>query len=99
MANSFDFKTFNPQVFAQYVETIPRLRLNELVRSGALTPNAQISAMFGGEQVGSFFGVVPFFGRIGGDAQKYIWKCEECGFKNSISRDNIYESHEDFFNP
>lgn len=23
---------------------------------------------------------------------KYTWKCEACGHKNSISRDNIYES-------
>lgn len=33
----------------------------------------------------------------GFDDHKYIWKCSECGFKSSISRDNIFESHEDFF--
>lgn len=36
-------------------------------------------------------------GQSGFDDHKYTWKCTECGFKNSISRDNIYESHEDFF--
>jgi len=28
---------------------------------------------------------------------KYIWKCTECGHKNSISGSNIYESEEDYF--
>ena len=28
----------------------------------------------------------------------YIWRCTECGHKNSISRDNIYDSHEDYRN-
>lgn len=32
----------------------------------------------------------------GFDDHKYTWKCEACGHKNSISSDNIYESHEDF---
>lgn len=31
------------------------------------------------------------------DDDKYLWKCTECGHKNSISRDNIFESQEDFF--
>lgn len=25
----------------------------------------------------------------------YVWKCTECGFKSSISKDNIYESEEE----
>lgn len=36
-------------------------------------------------------------GQSGFNDHKYTWKCTECGFKNSISRDNIYKSHEDFF--
>lgn len=32
------------------------------------------------------------------DDHKYIWRCKECGHKNSISSDNIYESHEDYWN-
>ena len=27
----------------------------------------------------------------GFDDHKYIWKCTECGFKNSISSDNIID--------
>ena len=34
--------------------------------------------------------------QLGFDDHKYTWKCTECGFKNSISKDNIYESPEDF---
>lgn len=34
----------------------------------------------------------------GFDDHKYIWKCTECGLKNSISSDNIYESEEDYLN-
>ena len=33
----------------------------------------------------------------GFDDHKYIWKCTECGHKNSISSANIYESHEDYW--
>lgn len=36
-------------------------------------------------------------GQSGFDDHKYIWKCTECGFKSSISSDNIRESHEVFF--
>ncbi len=32
----------------------------------------------------------------GFDDHKYIWKCAECGYKNSISAANIYDSDEDF---
>ena len=30
----------------------------------------------------------------GFDDNKYTWRCEACGHKNSISRDNIYESQD-----
>ena len=36
--------------------------------------------------------------QIGFDDHHYIWKCTECGHKNSISATNIYESHEDYRN-
>lgn len=35
-------------------------------------------------------------GQAGFDDHRYTWPCEVCGHKNSISRTNIYESHEDF---
>ncbi len=32
----------------------------------------------------------------GFDDHHYVWKCTECGHKNSISSDSIYESEDDF---
>ena len=32
----------------------------------------------------------------GFDDHKYTWVCTECGYKNSISATNIYESEEDY---
>lgn len=29
------------------------------------------------------------------DDHKYTWKCTECGYKNSISRDNIFYDDEE----
>lgn len=34
----------------------------------------------------------------GFDDHKYTWKCTECGYKNSISRDNIFVEEEDYPN-
>ena len=34
----------------------------------------------------------------GFDDHHYVWKCTECGYKNSIYSDDIYESKEDFRN-
>lgn len=34
----------------------------------------------------------------GFDDHKYTWKCTECGYKNSISRDNIFVEQEDYPN-
>ena len=36
--------------------------------------------------------------QTGFDDHKYIWACTECGFKNSISSANIYDSIEDLLN-
>ncbi len=35
----------------------------------------------------------------GFDDHHYVWQCTECGYKNSISVTNIYESHEAYRNP
>lgn len=34
--------------------------------------------------------------QTGFDDHRYTWKCEECGHKNSISSDNVYDSHDDY---
>lgn len=33
--------------------------------------------------------------QVGFDDHKYIWKCTSCGYKNSISKDNIFEFEDD----
>lgn len=69
MAN-FNAKTFNGEVFGKYVDRIPNLKRNELIHSGALRPRPDLKAMFS-EQSGGFYGTVPLFAVIGGDAVNY----------------------------
>lgn len=66
----FDSKSFNPQAFARYVERVPNLKRNELLRSGALRSNAEIRNMFA-NQSGSFYGRIPMFGTISGTPLNY----------------------------
>ncbi len=69
MAN-FNSKTFNGEVFGKYINQIPNLKRNELVHSGALRPRPELKDMFS-EQSGGFYGTVPMFATIGGDALNY----------------------------
>lgn len=66
----FNSKIFNPEAFGKYVETIPKVNKNELLRSGALVQSGAIKNLLS-SQTGSFYGTVPMFGRIGGDALNY----------------------------
>lgn len=43
------------------------------------------------DRCGAFLNVQDGF-----DDHKYVWKCTECGHKNSISAANIYDSHEEY---
>lgn len=69
MAN-FNSKTFNGEVFGKYVNQIPNLKRNELLHSKALRPRPDLAGMFS-EQSGGFYGTVPMFATIGGDALNY----------------------------
>lgn len=66
----FDAKTFNGELFGKYVDTIPRLKRNELLNSGAILSAPQYNNMMS-EQTGSYYATVPLFGRIGGNAVNY----------------------------
>lgn len=66
----FDAKTFNGELFGKYVDTIPRLKRNELLNSGAILAAPQYVGMMA-EQTGSYYATVPMFGRIGGAAVNY----------------------------
>lgn len=66
----FDLKTFNQEAFGRYVERIPNLKRNELLKSGALVSRSDLNALFS-EQTGSYYATVPVYGLIDGDAQNY----------------------------
>jgi hypothetical protein len=66
----FDQKIFNPQVFGRYMEVVPRTKLNELLRSGALRPRQNLATMFP-DQTGGNYAVIPMTGRIGGKPEKF----------------------------
>ncbi|MBR2476830.1 MAG: phage coat protein [Clostridia bacterium] len=68
--SNFNSKTFNGEVFGKYVNQIPNLKRNELVHSGALRLRPELKDMFS-EQSGGFYGTVPMFATIGGDALNY----------------------------
>lgn len=66
----FDAKTFNPEVFAKYVESIPNTNLNELYKSRALRRDGRLKRLFN-PQTGSYMGTLPFFGRLSGAPVNY----------------------------
>lgn len=66
----FDSKTFNPEVFGRYVERIPNLTRNELLKSRALVRRDDLKALFA-PQTGAFKGTLPYFGKIGKSTQNY----------------------------
>lgn len=70
MSKYFDSKLFNPEVFGKYVERIPNLTRNELLKSRAMVMNDRLKALFA-PQTGAFKGTLPYFGKIGKSTQNY----------------------------
>lgn len=66
----FDSKYFNAEVFGKYVETIPKLKRNELLKSGAIVVNDRIKSMLS-EQTGGNIVTTPMLGLIGGKPVNY----------------------------
>ncbi len=66
----FDAKLFNGEVFGQYVERVPNLKRNELIKSGALRTRSDLKTMFSA-QTGSYFGTIPMLGLIDGEPLNY----------------------------
>lgn len=71
----FDSKSFNERAFGKYVDTVPKVKTNELVKSKALQPNSQIKAAFSG-QTGVVYAVIPMYGRIDGQPLNYDGKTD-----------------------
>ena len=61
----FDSKNFNSEVFGKYLETVPRVKQNALLKAGVLRPRPELKAMLT-EQTGGNFISIPMSGRIGG---------------------------------
>lgn len=66
----FDSKSFNPEAFGAYVERVPKLRRNELIKSRALRGNTDIRNAFS-SQTGTFYALLPMYGLLDGDALNY----------------------------
>ena len=66
----FDSKSFNPVAFGKYVERIPAVKRNELIKSRAIKGNQQIREAFS-SQTGTAYATLPMKGRIGGVPQNY----------------------------
>lgn len=66
----FDEKNFNGEVFGAYVDTVPNLNRNELLKSKAIVQKQQYASMLP-DQTGGNFITVPIKARIAGDADNY----------------------------
>ena len=66
----FDSKIFNGEVFEKYVNTIPKTKLNELIKSSAIRQRPDLANVLS-DQVGGNYITTPITGRIGGAAQNY----------------------------
>ena len=70
MPGVFDNKVFNAEVFQQYVDRIPNLNRNELIRSRAIRPRPDLASAMA-DEVGGNYITTPLKGLIGGAAQNY----------------------------
>lgn len=70
MASVFSSKYFNDEVFGKYLETVPRVKQNALLKAGVLRNRSDLKTMLN-EQTGGNFISVPMVGLIGGTALNY----------------------------
>ena len=70
MGDYFDAKLFNGEVFQKYVDRVPNLHLNELIRSGAVVARPELAGAMA-DQVGGNYLTTPLKGLIGGDPINY----------------------------
>ena len=65
MPGVFDEKVFNAEVFGKYIETLPNLKKNELLKSKALRPRPDLKAMMAAQTGGNYI-TTPLKGIISG---------------------------------
>lgn len=73
--SKFNEKTFNGEAFGKYVDRIPNLKRNELLKSKALRGSSQIAEVFS-SQTGTAYATIPFYGTLGGTALNYDGKTD-----------------------
>lgn len=66
----FNKKYFNERAFGAYYDTVPKERLNLLIKSGILQGNQRIRELFS-SQTGSEYGIIPMTGRLKGKPVNY----------------------------
>lgn len=66
----FDAKHFNGEVFQKYVDRVPNMNLNALIKSGAIVGRPELANSMS-DQVGGNFLTTPLKGLIGGDPLNY----------------------------
>ena len=66
----FDSKNFNAEVFGKYLETVPRVKQNALLKAGILRGRSDLKTMLVDQSGGNFI-TVPMTGLIGGAALNY----------------------------
>ncbi|MCD8089345.1 MAG: phage coat protein [Clostridiales bacterium] len=68
--SKFNVTSFNPQAFGAYINTIPQVSKNELIKSRALSVNSEIKRVFA-SQTGTAYAVLPMYGLLDGEALNY----------------------------
>ncbi len=68
--SKFNVTSFNPQAFGAYINTIPQVNKNELIKSRALTVNSEIKRVFA-SQTGTAYAILPMYGLLDGEALNY----------------------------
>lgn len=66
----FDKKNWNSTVFQKYLDTVPRVKQNALLKSGVLRTRSDLKSKLT-DQVGGNYIVAPIVGRIGGSVLNY----------------------------
>lgn len=66
----FDNKIFNSEVFGKYLETVPRVKQNALLKAGVLRNRSDLKSMLN-EQTGGNYVTLPMVGLIGGTPLNY----------------------------
>ena len=66
----FDRKSFNPQAFGKYVETVPKERLNALIKANIFRADENIRNSFS-SQTGTAYAIIPMTGRLKGKPVNY----------------------------